>query len=156
MIGAPDVDQFVGIARLLEMIGQIHAEIGPAPIRFTDRTVLVIAKFRRPEQRQRDRLPVLGDFTLRRFENAVIDKIALAQPGLGIIRLSGSDEVRLRREAVVTYAEQRQIFADRLHHRGNGPRTKDCEPVRLRGVGIAAPKIGGQRLPDRLQIIARV
>src|SRR3546814_2584105 len=40
VIGAPYVDKLIRALRLLVMIGQIRAEIGPASVRFLDRTVL--------------------------------------------------------------------------------------------------------------------
>src|SRR3546814_3462407 len=68
MVGAPDVDQFVGILAFLEMIGEIGAEVGPASVGLLDRTILIVAELRRTEQRQFDRLPILGRFALRRSE----------------------------------------------------------------------------------------
>src|SRR3546814_11459516 len=68
---------------LLEMIGEIGAEIGPAAVRLLDRTVLIVAEPRRAEQRQFDRFPVFGRFALRRFEQAVVDEIMVAQPFFG-------------------------------------------------------------------------
>src|SRR3546814_18368795 len=43
VIGAPYVDKLIRALRLLVMIGQIRAEIGPASVRFLDRTVLIVA-----------------------------------------------------------------------------------------------------------------
>src|SRR3546814_14597113 len=67
MVGAPDVDQFVGRLRLLEMIGEVGAEIGPASVRLPDRAILVVAEAGRSEQRQFHRLPIVGRFALRRL-----------------------------------------------------------------------------------------
>src|SRR3546814_10746763 len=80
MVGAPDVDQFVGILAFLEMIGEIGAEVGPASVGLLDRTILIVAELRRTEQRQFDRLPILGRFALRCLEHAIIDETVLAQP----------------------------------------------------------------------------
>src|SRR3546814_2898828 len=69
MVGAPDVDQFVGRLRLLEMIGEVGAEIGPASVRLPDRAILVVAEAGRSEQRQFHRLPIVGRFALRRLRS---------------------------------------------------------------------------------------
>ena len=67
MIRAPYVDQRVGTLGLLEMIGHVSPEIGPAAVRFADRSILIVAELRRAEQRQRDWFPVRVDFALGRF-----------------------------------------------------------------------------------------
>src|SRR3546814_11068189 len=100
MIGAPDVDQFVGALRLLEMIGEVGAEIGPAAVRLLDRTVLIVAEPRRAEQRQFDRLPILGRFALRGFEQATVSEILVAQPFFGGGGLDRKSEVWGKRGSV--------------------------------------------------------
>ena len=65
MVGAPDVDQVVGAFGLLEMIGRVGAEIGPAAVRFLERPILVVAELGRAEQGQLDRLPIFRRLALR-------------------------------------------------------------------------------------------
>ena len=88
VIGAPDVDQLVGALRLLEVIGEIGAEIGPRAVRLLDRAILIVTELGRAEQRQLDRLPIVGHFALGGIEHAVIDQIARAQPFLGRLGLA--------------------------------------------------------------------
>ena len=87
VIGTPDVDQFVGILRLLHVIGKIGPEIGPLAVGLPDRAILVVAELGRAEQRQLDRLPVVHYLALGLFENAVIDEVVLAQPCLRLFGL---------------------------------------------------------------------
>ena len=101
----------VGRLRLLEMIGEVGAEIGPAAVRLADRPVLVVAELGRAEQRQLDRLPILGRLALGRLEHAVIDEVARAQPGLGRLGLARRLQLGLGREHVVMDAEQREVVA---------------------------------------------
>src|SRR3546814_16017891 len=60
MVRAPYVDKLVGIARLLEMIGEIGPEIGQASIGLPDRPVHILATSGGPEQSQCPRPPTLG------------------------------------------------------------------------------------------------
>src|SRR5690606_7687512 len=59
VIGAPYVDKLISALRLLVMIGQIRAEIGPTSVRFLDRAVLIVAKLGGAKERQLDWLPIL-------------------------------------------------------------------------------------------------
>ena len=48
MVGAPDIDQFVIVARVLvAMIGDVAGEIGQLAVALDDRAVLIIAELRR-------------------------------------------------------------------------------------------------------------
>ena len=49
VVGAPDVDQVIGLLRFLPVIGGIGAEIGPAAVRLLDRPILVVAELGRAE-----------------------------------------------------------------------------------------------------------
>src|SRR3546814_1151369 len=68
------VDKLVGIARLLEMIGEIGPEIGPASIGLPDRPVHIVAKAGGEEQRQFHGLPIVGKLALRRLKHAFVNK----------------------------------------------------------------------------------
>src|SRR3546814_1447015 len=89
VIGAPYVDKLIRALRLLVMIGQIRAEIGPASVRFLDRTVLIVAKLGGAKQRQLDWLPILRSLSLRGFKHSVIDKTTGAQFSLRGFRITG-------------------------------------------------------------------
>ena len=156
MIRAPDVDQFVGRLRFLEMIGKIAAEIGPATVGFLDRAVLVVAKLGRAEQGELDRFPVLDYLALGLLQHPVIDQITRPQFGFGNIRLARFVQFGLGREDIVPDAEQRQIRADHVHHLGHRRLAEDQQPVGFGRMLISVAKFGGQSLTDRFQIIARV
>src|SRR3546814_12821223 len=66
------VDKLVGIARLLEMIGEIGPEIGPASIGLPDRPVHIVAKAGGAEQRKFHRLPIVGTLASRRHQPALV------------------------------------------------------------------------------------
>ena len=120
MIGAPDVDQRVGAFGLLQMIGDVGAEIGPAAVRLLDRPVLVVAELGRAEQGQLDRLPILVDLALGRFEHALIDEALVDQGLQRAIDRAARLDLGLRREEIVVDAEQGEIGADQLEHRRDG------------------------------------
>ena len=84
VIRAPDVDQRVRVFRLLHVIGEVGAEISPGAIRLLDRAILIVSELRAAEQRQFDRLPVVGRLALGLFQLAIIDEALLAQPGFGL------------------------------------------------------------------------
>src|SRR3546814_12920175 len=67
------------IARLLEMIGEIGPEIGPASIGLPDRPVHIVAKAGGAEQRQFHRLPIVGKLALRRLQHAFVNQSIGAQ-----------------------------------------------------------------------------
>ena len=156
MIRTPDVDHLIGVAGLLEVVGEVDAEVSPASICLADRPVLIIAKERRAEQRQLDRLPVLRGFSLGRVKHAIIDQAALAQPSLGGGGPSRFEQFGLRCEAVMTNAQQREVRADRLHHRCHGVRTEDRKPRGLRGMSVAVAEVRSQGLAHGLKIVARI
>ena len=156
VIRAPDVDQLVCRLCLLEMIGKIAAEIGPATIGFLDRPILIIAKLRRPEQRQLDRFPILDHLALGLLEHAVIDQIARPQFRFGGIRLARFVQFGLGRENIVPDAEQGEIRADHVHHPGDRRLAEDQQPFGFRSMLIFVAKFCGQGFADRLQIITGV
>ena len=156
MVRPPDIDQLVGRLGLLEVIGEIGTEIGPGAVRLLDRPILIVAELRRAEQRQFDRFPVLGRLALGRFEHAVIDIAARAQPRLGLFRLARGLELGLGREQVVMDAEQRQVGADHVHHRGDGDLTEEHEPFALGRADISVAELGGELRTNRLQIVAGI
>src|SRR3546814_2886803 len=89
------VDKLVGMARLLEMIGEIGPEIGPASIGLPDRPVHIVAKAGGAEQRQFHRLPIVGKsyhHTSSRMRPRVSTRRGLA---MSISRRENSVRVRL-------------------------------------------------------------
>src|SRR3546814_4871743 len=96
MIGAPDVDEVIRTLRLLEMIGGIGAEIGPASVRLLHRPVLVVAELGRAEQGQLDRLPILRRLALGCFEQALIDQAFVTKRRLHTIGGAAPLHLRLR------------------------------------------------------------
>ena len=156
MVGAPDVDQLVGVLRLLIMIGEVGAEIGPAPVRFLDRPVLIVAEFGRAEQRQFNRLPILGRLALRRFEHTVIDQAMLAQPFFGGGGLALGLQLGLRREEIMMDAQLGEVGADHVHHRAHRLGAEQAEPRAFGRADIAVAIFGGELFSDGLQIIAGV
>ena len=88
MVRAPDVDHGVNALTFLEMVSKVSAEIGPAAVGFLDWPILVITKLGRPEQRQRNGLPIFDFLALWLFQFAVIDKSARAQFALRNVRLA--------------------------------------------------------------------
>ena len=156
MVRTPDVDQRICSLRLLEVIGQIGAEIGPAAIALLDRTVLIIAELGRAEQRQFDRLPILGRLAFGRFKVPVIDQILRPQPGLGLGRLARSLKLGLGRKQVMLDPEQGQIGLDLLQHGGNGAGPELRQPFGFISLGVPIAEFGSQRLTHRDQIVARI
>ncbi len=153
MVSAPDVDQRVGAFRLLHVIGEVGAEIGPAAVGLADRAVLIVAEFGRAEQRQLDRLPVLGRLALGRFEHAVIDQVVRAQPLSRPPRAcpppAARPRRRTRRAECRASARSARIM---LHHRAPRPgRGTGRQPFAFGRVDVLVAELVGQRLPDRLR-----
>ena len=156
MVRAPNVDERVRALRLGQVIGHVDAEIGPAAVRLADRPILIVAVSRGAEQRQRHRLPLCIHLPLGRLQLAVIDQVAGAQGRLRLLRLAGGEQRRLRREHVVVDAEQRQVGADQLQHRGDGALAEHGQPLGLRRGGVAVAELRRERRADRDQIVAGI
>ena len=118
MVGAPDVDQMVGVLGLLPVIGGVGAEIGPAAVRLLHRPVLVVAELRRAEQGQLDRLPfVVRVEALGPLERAFVDEALGAQHLHRLLDRAALLQLGLGREQVVVDAEQAEIVPDQVEHR---------------------------------------
>jgi hypothetical protein len=102
------------------------------------------------------RLPVVGKLALGRLERAFIDEPLGTQPVERDIDLARLLHRRFRREDVVTDAEQREIAADHVHHRGDGLLAEQVEPFALGRADIARAIFLGEHLADRDQIVAGV
>jgi hypothetical protein len=76
MVGAPDVDELVGRLQLLQVVGRVGREVGPAAVRLLERPILVVAVGGGTEQQQLDRLPIVRLLALGRLERAAIDEVA--------------------------------------------------------------------------------
>src|SRR5947207_9879625 len=110
MVGAPDVDQRrAAAACLVEMVGDVAGEVGPAAVRFPQRPVDVVAELRGPEQGLRPRLPVLDGLALGRVENAGVEQAALVEHLEGCLDAAGFDQRALRTEAVEADAELLEV-----------------------------------------------
>ena len=157
MVRAPDVDQRIGIFGLLEVIGEVCAKIRPCTVRFLDRAILVVTEFGRAKQGKFDRLPIFRRcLSLWRFEHTVIDKTVFAQPGFCFFRLLRGLQLGLGREKIVVDTEQREVFADHVHHRGDGTLAEEFEPLVLGRILVSGPEFLRQLFTDRLQVVARI
>ena len=156
MVGAPDVDQLVGLFELLHVIGGVGAEIGPAAVGLLDRPVLIVAERGRAEQGQLDRLPILRRLALGRRQGALVD-----QPLLVEQRERPVDRARLLHlgfggEQIVMDAEPGEVGPDQLEHRRDRPAAEELQPFAFGRIGIGVAIFGGERLADRLQIVAGI
>ena len=91
-----------------------------------------------------------------RFEHAVIDEIALAQPRLGLGGLARGLKLGLGGEDVVMDAEQFEIGADAVHHRGYDLGPEQRQPLAVGLANEAAAELGGERLAHGDEVIARI
>ena len=156
VVGTPDIDQRIGVLGLLHVIGEVRAEIGPAAVRLPDRAILIVAELRGAEQRQFDRLPVVGRLALGLFQLTIIDKALIAQPFLRFGGLAGGLQLGLRCEHIVRNAQLGEIGADQVHHRRDRAGAEQPQPFALRRGGVFIPEFLGQRLADRDQVFAGI
>ena len=156
MIRAPDVDERVGPGGFLEVIGQVRAKIGPATVALSDRAVLIVAEPGRAEQRQFDRLPIIEQLALGRFQLAVVNQIMRAQPRFGFGGFAGGLQFGLGTEQIMVDAEQGEVGLDHHQHRRNRAGAEQREPIGFGGSGIGIAKFGRQVIGHRDQVIAGI
>ena len=88
------------------MIGNISGEIGPAPVRFLQWAVDIIAETGRAKQILFAVFPVIRFLTLGRFQSAPVNQIALFEFGYDIVDCFVFMKRPLGCKNIVRYAER--------------------------------------------------
>ena len=110
MVGTPDVDQLIGRPRLLEMISEIAAEIGPASVGLLDWPILIVTELRRSEQGELDRLPfVMLVEAFRALEHPFVDEAPGPKRFQRLIGKAFFVHLGLGREDIVMDTEQGEV-----------------------------------------------
>ena len=159
MIGAPDVDQVAKAAvELVLVIGDVGREISVAAVGFEQRPIDVVAKGGGAEQRLLAILVILDRRALWRRQPAFIDVALGAEivDGLGDAVVAGFDQRPLGEEHIVLDVERGEIALDHRHHHRDRLGAHGRQPFGFRHRQQLVAMLSGQRLPDRLQIIAGI
>ena len=159
MIGAEHVDHVEEAAiDLVLMIGDVGGEIGVGAVRFDQRTIDVIAIGGGTEQRLDAVLVILDRLALRGRQAALVDVALGTQEidGLGDLVVAGLDQRPLREEHVVLDVQRREIALDHVHHHGDRLGANDRQPGVFRHRLELVAMLGGERLPDRHEIVPRI
>ena len=158
VVGAPHVDHLGKAAvELGFVVGDVGGEVSIAAVRFEQRTIDVVAESGGAEQCLVAILPVLDRRALRRWQTALVDFVL----GLQLFDRSADlvaafDQRAFRIEHVVLHIERSQILTDHRHHHRDGLGAHQRKPLVFRHLIERAPVLGGERLADGFEIIARI
>ena len=158
VVGAEDVDELVVAALdLVEVVGDVGGEVGPAAVGLLDRAVGVVAVGGGAEEGLLARLPVLGELALRRLERALVDEAVGVERGDAPPRCGRCRRATSRRRSVSMRTSRSArssriiaIIASVANMRTSA--SQSCSPLSRR----LSPYLRLQRLADRDQVVAGI